>query len=222
MAYYPIMVDLTGRDVLVVGGGSVAARKILTLIEYGALVSVAARELSPELKNLVESGLVKYLGGEFSLVFLKDKFLAIAATDDPELNHRISLAAQAKGMLINAVDEPADCTFIVPSIIRRGDLVISVSTSGKSPALAKKIREQLSTMFGPEYELFLRMMGKIRGSILAGSSDQKANSKVFHSIVDSGLLDAIREDNHKKAAEILSDILGHEISAEDIKDYLNQ
>ncbi|MBN1905080.1 MAG: bifunctional precorrin-2 dehydrogenase/sirohydrochlorin ferrochelatase [Deltaproteobacteria bacterium] len=220
MAYYPIMVDLTGREVLVVGGGSVAGRKILTLIEYGASVSVVARELSPELKNLVESGRVKYLGGEFSLVFLKDKFLAIAATDDPELNHRISMAAQAKGMLINAVDQPTDCTFIVPSIIRRGDLVVSVSTSGKSPALAKKIREQLSSQFGPEYELFLRMMGKVRESVLSRSFDQKDNSRVFHSIVDSGLLDAIRSDNHKNAAKILSDIMEQDISTEDIKEYL--
>ncbi len=214
------MVDLAGREVLVVGGGSVAGRKIATLIEYGAIVSIVARDLSPELKNLVDSGRVKYLGGEFSLVFLKDKFLAIAATDDPELNHRISLAAQAKGMLINAVDQPADCTFIVPSIIRRGDLIISVSTSGKSPALAKRIREELSSMFGPEYEPFLRMMGKIREAVLSGSSDQKENSRVFNSIVDSGLLDAIRADNHKKAAKILSDIIGQEISTEDIKNCL--
>ncbi len=214
------MVDLTGREVLVVGGGSVAGRKIATLIEYGAIVSVVARELSPELKNLVDNGRVKYLGGEFSLVFLKDRFFAIAATDDPELNHRISQAAQAKGMLINAVDQPADCSFIVPSIIRRGDLVVSVSTSGKSPALAKKIREELSSQFGIEYELFLRMMGKFRESVLSRSSDQKDNSRVFHSIVDSGLLDAVRTDDHMKAAKILSDIMGQKISTKDIKDYL--
>jgi precorrin-2 dehydrogenase / sirohydrochlorin ferrochelatase len=220
MAYYPIMVDLTGREVLVVGGGSVAGRKITTLIDYGASVSVVSRELSPELKNLVDSGKVKYLGGEFSMVFLKDKFLAFAATDDQELNRRISLAAHAKGMLINAVDQPADCTFIVPSIIRRGDLIVSVSTSGKSPALAKKIREQLTSLFGQEYELFLRMMGRIRASVLASESSQQENSKVFHSIVDSGLLDAIRSDDLNKAALILSDILKQDITAGDIREYL--
>ncbi len=216
------MVDLTDREVLVVGGGAVATRKITTLIEYGAVVSVAAKELSPELNRLVDSGRIRYLGGEFSLVFLKDKFLAFAATDDPELNHRISLAAQAKGMLINAVDQPSDCTFIVPSIIKRGDLVISVSTSGKSPALAKRIREELTSRFGIEYELFLRLMGKIRGSVLSTSSDQKDNSRVFHSIVDSGLMDAIRAGNHKKAAKILSDTMGQNISIEDIEDYLKE
>jgi precorrin-2 dehydrogenase / sirohydrochlorin ferrochelatase len=222
MAYYPIMVDLTGREVLVVGGGLVAGRKITTLIEYGAFVSVVARELSPELKNLVDSGKVKYLGGEFSLVFLKDKFLAFAATDDQELNRRISLAAHAKGMLINAVDQPADCTFIVPSIIRRGDLIVSVSTSGKSPALAKRIREQLASMFNNEYELFLRMMGRIRASVLASESPQQENSKVFQSIVDSGLLDAIRVNDLEKAALILSDILKRDITAGDIGDYLKE
>lgn len=222
MSYYPIMIDLTDREVLVVGGGSVAGRKIATLIEYGAVVSVVSRELSPELKNLVDSGRVKYLGGEFSLVFLKDKFLAFAATDDSDLNRRISRAAQAKGMLINAVDQPADCTFIVPSIIRQGDLTISVSTSGKSPALAKRIREKLSSIFGNEYGLFLRMMGKIRESVLSRSSDQKENSRVFHSIVDSDLLDAIQANDLEKAATILSECLGQDIKTAEIKDYLKE
>jgi precorrin-2 dehydrogenase / sirohydrochlorin ferrochelatase len=222
MAYYPIMIDLTGREVLVVGGGLVAGRKITTLIEYGASVSVVAKELSPELKNLADSGKVKYLGGEFSMVFLKDKFLAFAATDDQELNRRISLAAHAKGMLINAVDQPSDCTFIVPSIIRRGDLIVAVSTSGKSPALAKRIREQLTSLFGHEYELFLRMMGKVRANVLAKGAEQKENSNLFHSLVDSGLLDAIRANDLKKAAMILSDILKQDITSGDISDYLKE
>jgi precorrin-2 dehydrogenase/sirohydrochlorin ferrochelatase len=222
MAYYPIMIDLTGREVLVVGGGSIAGRKITTLLEYGAVVSVVSRELSTELKNLVDSGKVKYLGGEFSMVFLKDKFLAFAATDDHELNRRISLAAHAKGMLINAVDQPLDCTFIVPSIIRRGDLIVSVSTSGKSPALAKRIREELSSLFGDEYELFLRMMGRIRASVLASGTEQNENSRVFHAMVDSGLLDAIRANDLEKAAVILSGILNKVITAGDIREYLKE
>ena len=108
MAYYPIMVDLTDKEVLVVGGGSVAGRKIATLLEYGAVVSLVSRELSPEVKEYVENGRIRYLGEEFSMVYLKEKFLVIAATDDAELNHRISQVAEEKGMLINAVDQPAD------------------------------------------------------------------------------------------------------------------
>lgn len=222
MAYYPIMVDLTGREVLVVGGGSVAARKIKTLLEYGAAVNVVSRELAPEIKNYVDSGEVRYMGEEFSLVFLKDMFLVIAATDDMGLNHRISKVSEEKGMLINAVDQPADCNFIVPSIIKKGDLVVAVSTSGKSPALAKKIRKQLTDYFGDEYELFLRMMGKIRNEVLESGSDQRENSRIFHKIVDSELFEAIKTGEFNNAALILSEILGQEISESNIKDYIKE
>jgi len=216
------MVDLTGKEVLVVGGGSVAARKIKTLLEYGAVVNVVTRELSPEIKDYVDSGKVQYLGEEFSMVFLKDKFLVIAATDDAGLNHRISQIAEEKGMLINAVDQPADCNFIVPSIIKRGDLIVAVSTSGKSPALAKKIRKQLTDYFGDEYELFLRMMGKIRNEVLASGSDQKENSGIFHRMVDSELFEAVKTGDYNSTALILSGILGREISADNIKDYIKE
>ncbi len=222
MAYYPIMVDLTDREVLVIGGGSVAARKISTLVEYGASVSVAAREIDPEISSYIDEGKVRYLGEEYSLVYLKEKFLVIAATDDAELNHRISLAAEAKGMLINAVDQPADCNFIVPSIIRRGDLTVSVSTSGKSPALAKKIRKDLTEYFGDEYELFLRMMGKIRNEVLAEGNDQKENSRIFHSLVKSDLFDSVKAGDYDKAAVILSEILGRDISVNTVEDYIKE
>ena len=222
MAYYPIMVDLTGREVLVVGGGSVAARKIKTLLEYGAVINMVSKELSPEVKDYVDNGKVRYLGGEFSLVFLKNMFLVIAATDDAELNRRISKAAEEKGMLINAVDQPADCNFIVPSIIKKGDLIVAVSTSGKSPALAKKIRKQLTEYFGEEHELFLRVMGKIRNDIIASGADQKENSRIFHRIVDSELLETIKTRDFNKAATILSGILGRDIPVNNIIDYTKE
>ncbi|MGD9162592.1 MAG: bifunctional precorrin-2 dehydrogenase/sirohydrochlorin ferrochelatase [Desulfobacteraceae bacterium] len=222
MAYYPIMVDLTGREVLVVGGGSVAGRKIETLLEYGAVVNVVSRELSPEIKNYVDTDKIRYLGEEFSMVFLKDKFLVIAATDDAGLNRRISQVADEKGMLINAVDQPADCNFIVPSIVKKGDLIVAVSTSGKSPALAKKIRKQLTDYFGDEYELFLRMMGKIRNEVLASGTDQKENSGIFHRIVDSELFETVKTGDFSSAARILTGILGREILKDNIKDYIKE
>lgn len=216
------MVDLTGREVLVVGGGSVAARKIKTLLGYGANVNVVSKELLPELKIHVDSGEIRYLGEEFSMVFLKDMFLVIAATDDAGLNHRISQVAEEKGMLVNAVDQPADCNFIVPSIIRKGDLIVAVSTSGKSPALAKKIRKQLTDYFGDEYELFLRLMGKIRNVVLNSESDQEENSRIFHSIVDSELFEAIKAGELNNAAHILSEILGRDISEDNVKDFIKE
>ncbi len=222
MVYYPIMVDLTDREVLVVGGGSVAGRKITTLLEYGAVVSLVSRELSPEIKGYIENGRIRYLGEEFSMVYLKEKFLVIAATDDPELNHRISQVAEEKGMLINAVDQPADCNFIIPSIIKKGDLVVAVSTSGKSPALAKKIRKQLTEYFGDEYEPFLRMMGRIRSEVLSSGSDPEENSRLFTRIVESELFNAIRGGALDDAALILTEILERDISINDIEDYISE
>lgn len=222
MAYYPIMVDLTDREVLVVGGGSVASRKIETLLEYGAVVNVVSRELSPEIKDYVDTGKVRYLGEEFSMVFLKDKFLVIAATDDAGLNRRISQVADEKGMLINAVDQPADCNFIVPSIIKKGDLIVAVSTSGKSPALAKKIRKQLTDYFGDEYALFLRIMGKIRNEVLTSGADQNENSGIFHRMVDSELFETVKTGDYSSAARILTGILGRKISEDNIKEYIKE
>ena len=222
MAYYPIMVDLTGREVLVVGGGSVAGRKIKTLLDYRAVVSIVSRELSTEIKDYVDSGEVRYLGEEFNPVFLKEIFLVIAATDDAELNHRISQAAEAKGLLINAVDQPSDCNFIVPSIIKKGDLIVAVSTSGKSPALAKKIREQLTEYFGDEYDIFLRIMGGIRSEVISSGSDQNENSRIFNQIIDSDLFEAVKAGKLNDAAAILSKILGRDISVNNIRDYIKE
>ena len=222
MAYYPIMVDLTNRQVLVVGGGSVAGRKIRTLLEYGAVVNLVSKELSPEIKNYTDSGEVRYLGEEFSPVYLEDMFLVIAATDDEELNHRISQIAEAKGLLINAVDQPSDCNFIVPSIIKKGDLVVAVSTSGKSPAMAKKIRKQLTEYFGDEYEPFLRIMGRIRSEVISSGTDHRENSRIFHQIIDSGLFKAVKAGKLNDAAVILSEILGRDITINKIRDYMEK
>lgn len=220
MPYYPVYLNLTGRKVLVVGGGSVACRKIDTLLDYGASVSVVAREMADSLKNNAEGGLVKYLGKEFNENMLDGIFLVIAATDDAGLNHEISMAAEKRNMLVNAVDQPADCNFIVPSIVKKGDLTIAVSTSGKSPTLAKKIRKELSSGFGDEYEAFLKLMGHIRHQVLGEGRSQKENSIIFKKIVYSEILDQLRGNNLEKAAALLSEILGKEITSGDIDYYL--
>jgi precorrin-2 dehydrogenase / sirohydrochlorin ferrochelatase len=165
--YYPILVDLRGKRVLVVGGGMVAHRKIETLLEHGASVEVVAKDLDRPVAGLVDKGLIGYGGREFSEAFLNGVFLVIAATSDEELNRRVAEKAQEKGLLVNAVDQPSDCNFIVPSILRRGDLVVSISTSGKSPAFAKKIRRDLEEHFGDEFESFLDVMGSLRESVLS-------------------------------------------------------
>jgi precorrin-2 dehydrogenase/sirohydrochlorin ferrochelatase len=207
MSYYPIFIQLEGENALVVGGGSVACRKVETLLERGASVRIVSRILCPKLERLITKGDIQFLGKEFRKEFLEGVFLVIAATDDEELNHKISQAARAKGLLINAVDQPEDCNFIVPSIVNRGNLQIAISTSGKSPAMAKKIRKDLEGRFGMEYETFLRIMGRIREELLPMGFTQKENSVIFQQVIDSGLLEIVTRGDMKEAEETLSKLL---------------
>ncbi|MBN2125113.1 MAG: bifunctional precorrin-2 dehydrogenase/sirohydrochlorin ferrochelatase [Deltaproteobacteria bacterium] len=220
MPYYPICVDLEGKKALVVGGGRVAERKICTLLEYGARVFVVARDLTPLLARYAEQGKVTILGGGFQEENLEGVFLVVAATDDSLTNRRVSESARERGLLVNAVDQPADCNFIVPSVLRRGDLSISVSTSGKSPALARRIREGLEKRFGPEYGSFLALMGHVRREILSRGLSQEENSRMFHELSEGSILETLGREDWEEAARILSRILDRHLSAEDVMQYV--
>jgi len=216
MSCYPVILELEGKTVLVVGGGKVAQRKIETLLEYGASICIVSKELTHKLKVLVESGEIHLRGEEFADKHLDGAFLVIAATDDKRLNHMISEHARKRGLLINAVDQPFDCNFIVPSIIRRGDLLIAISTSGKSPALAKKIRGELERQFGNEYEAFLVLMGRLREEILSMGLSQDENTRIFNEIVDSGIINALAQDDWAKVESILKRIVPGNVTVEKI------
>ena len=219
MSYYPISIRLEGMKVVVVGGGVVAQRKIDTLLAYDADVHVISRKLTPKLSKHLEEKRIKISGHEFEESHLDGAFVVIAATDDPLLNRQVSEKASARGLLINAVDQPADCSFIVPSILRRGDLLVAVSTSGKSPAFAKKVREELEKQFGDEYGSFLVLMGHLREEILEKKLSQKENKQIFQQLVNSRILDAMAEKDWNGVATILNRIMDTQKSAEDVMTY---
>lgn len=218
MKYYPILVNLQDQPVLVVGGGKVAERKIESLLAHGAAVRLAARTLTPGLKRYVDEGRVMHLGPEFEESQLDRIFLVVAATDDAAMNRKVSEHARLKGLLINAVDQPEDCNFIVPSVLRRGDLVIAVSTSGKSPAMAKKVREDLEESFGPEYGAFLNLMGNVRELILARGLSGEENKRIFQSLIHSSIPESLKKKDWEEAATILNGILETEYSAEEVRE----
>ena len=220
MSYYPIFVELEDQKILVVGGGKVAQRKIETFLKYGAEILIVSKELTFLLEKYVEDGKISQLGKEFDIDHLTDIFMVIAATDDPQLNAKISSEAKSRGILINAVDQPCDCTFIVPSIVKRGDLQVAVSTSGKSPAFAKKIRRELEVTFGKGYKDFLVLMGVLRKEILKMGFPQEENSRIFHELVDSPVLEALEADDMNRLASILNRILNKNLSACDVEYYL--
>lgn len=220
MSFYPIFIRLEGKKVIVVGGGGVAERKIETLLECGAVVQVVSQDLTPTLSRYREEGAIGFLGHEFREDCLEEAFMVIAATDDPILNHEVSEYAIERGLLVNAVDQPADCNFIVPSILRRGDLLIAVSTSGKSPALAKKVREALEERFGNEYELLLILMGRLREEILSQRLSQDENRRIFHELVHSPILEAIGRKDWNEVTMILNGIIPEQLSTQDVITYL--
>ncbi|MFH1562754.1 MAG: bifunctional precorrin-2 dehydrogenase/sirohydrochlorin ferrochelatase [Nitrospirota bacterium] len=163
MIYYPICLDIKNKRCVIVGGGKVAFRKVESLLEAGAKVIVISPGIIPSLKKLVDKNKITYLPQEYKFGDIKKgTFLVIAASDDFQLNAKIADEAKKLNLLINVADSPKLCNFILPATLRRGNLTISVSTSGKSPALAKKIKEDLQNVYGTEYEVLVDSLGKLR------------------------------------------------------------
>jgi precorrin-2 dehydrogenase/sirohydrochlorin ferrochelatase len=208
MRYYPIGLDISGRQCLVVGGGEVGERKAERLLECGARVTVVGRDLTPALAGLRKKGAIDHIPGDYEQKHLKGAFLVIGATDDRSVNDRIFRDARKKGVLANIVDDPERCDFILPALCRQGELVITVATEGKSPALAKKLRQDLEKRYGPEYEVLLKIMGEIRGKIIDRGEGSDENRKIFEAVVDSDILDLIRKGNWKKIEKIVKDMTG--------------
>jgi len=222
MSYYPVFLELSGRKAVVIGGGAVAQRKIDTLLEHGAAVHVISKDLTPELQVRLKNGDIRLVSSEFDERYIEDAFMVIAATNDKVLNQRVSEAAKGRNILVNAVDQPEACSFIVPSIIKRGDLLIAVSTSGKSPALAKRIGETLSARFGKEYAYFLNIMARIRKQLLSEDVPEGERGRIFHELVDSSILNSIRKENFLGVASELERILRRKFSPDDVLEYMKE
>ncbi len=145
-----------------IGGGQVALRKVVTLLEDGARVEVISPELCPELASLAERKEISFLNREYHKGDLKGVFIAIAATDSSIINQQVAAEAREKSVLVNVVDDARYSDFIAPSIVRRGEITIAISTSGQSPALARKLRTKLEKEFGEEYARLGRLLGEVR------------------------------------------------------------
>jgi len=208
MRYYPIFLKVENQNCLVVGGGEVGARKVKTLLSSGARVGVVSPEVVAWLAGKIQEGAVEWVGSEYEEHQLRGRFLVIAATDDMKLNCRISQDAGKRGLLCNVVDYPQEGNFILPSLVQRGALTVAISTSGKSPALARKLRQDLEQFFGFEYAEFLELMGAIRSRLLEESRDSRANKERFDSLIRSPLLELVRQRNHEGIDHLLLNILG--------------
>lgn len=211
MEFYPVCLDISNERCVVVGGGEVAERKVADLLECGAQVVLVAKELTAALREMAGAGRIEWISGGYREGCLDGAFLVIGATDRDDVNERISRDARGRGILVNVVDDPARCTFIVPSTFRRGDLLVAVSTGGKSPALARRLREEIEERYGPEYGTLLTIMGDLRRRIIAQGAPSEENRKRFESVLDSPILRYIREGKMDRVREIIRDLTGEDI-----------
>lgn len=208
MRYYPVNLDIRNRKCLVVGGGSVGTRKAMTLLDCGAKVTVVSTDAAEQLLKLADYGSIILKKRPYQTSDLDGKFLVIGATNNEDSNLQIHADAELLGILCNIADRPEACNFILPSIVNRGDLVISISTSGKSPAFAKKLRKDLERDFGNEYAEFLKLMGAIRKILLAKNHEPEAHKHLFEQLINRGLIELIRDRKTTDINHLLFEILG--------------
>jgi len=172
-AYYPIFLDLAEKRCVVIGGGRVAERKCTSLIKAGARVTVISPEITKRLSAYKEKGMIRHIPRGYRKGDIRSAFLVIAATASEETNRRIAEDARGGNTLLNVVDTPSLCNFIVPSVVRRGLLTIAISTGGASPALAKEIRKELQRIYGPEYARYLSLLKEARSKAMKEIGDKK-------------------------------------------------
>ena len=196
--YYPASLNINGRKCLVVGGGQIALRKVLSLLEHGAVVEVISPTLCPELEDMARKNEVRAVTREYRPDDLNGVFIAIIATNDSKINRKIANEARKKLVLVNVVDDADYCDFIAPSYIRRGFISIAISTSGKSPALARKLRTRLEKEFGEEYSRLACLLSDVRSEIL--KKKIKINEEDWQEAINlDSLIELLNNDEEEKA-----------------------
>ncbi len=197
MAYYPIFLDMTERRCVVIGGGAVAERKVEALLEAGASVTVIAPALTSRLAALVTEGRIRHVSREYRLGDLAGSELAFVATDDGEVNAAVAREGQERGVWVNAADDPAHCDFILPSVLRRGELVVAVATGGTSPALSRAIREELEAYFTEDYAVLAGVVAEVRRELR--QSGRIPDAETWRRALDGDLRRLIAEGRREEA-----------------------
>jgi precorrin-2 dehydrogenase / sirohydrochlorin ferrochelatase len=208
MRYLPINLDIRGRKAVIIGGGSIAARKCSMLLAAGALVTVVAPTLTQSLKNLSENGEIDHLPREYADGDLAGSFLVFAATDNITINREVAEEAKIRGIMANIADSTELGVFTSPAVISRDELLITVSTGGLVPALAGNIREELEAHYGPEYAELNNILGKVREKLLTEKANNQYNKQILQSLVKRNLTALLKMGAYAEIDRILVDICG--------------
>ena len=201
----PVNLLVRGRKVVVVGAGRIAARKIEPLLDLGAVVVVIAPAIGEGVRAWAEAGRCTVAEREFAPGDLDGAWLALTATDVPEVNAAVFEAGEAARVWVNSADDPANCAFTMMSVVRRSDLVVAVSTGGRSPALAAYLRRHLNEELGPEYEVLLDLLSEAREAWR--SSGRSSEDADWQRAFDSGIVDLVRAGRTAEAKELLNSCL---------------
>jgi precorrin-2 dehydrogenase/sirohydrochlorin ferrochelatase len=211
--YYPMMVDLAGRRCLVVGGGRVAERKIALLLVCGADVEVVSPTITQKVEELAARKAIRLARRPVVPADLTRAFLVFAATDDAQVNRTVAEEIRGVGGLVNVADAPEASNFLVPSVVRRGDLTIAISTAGGSPALAKRLRQRLEATVGPEYEAFLGALRQLRAQARQAIPDPAERQALYRRAVDSDLFEHAARGDRAAVAACMAELLQRTVGA---------
>jgi precorrin-2 dehydrogenase/sirohydrochlorin ferrochelatase len=208
LKYYPVCLQIEARLCLVVGGGRVAERKVRGLLDCGAKIVVVSPELTTGLHKLYAEKMIAWQARGYCRDDIAGAMLAIAATDDPEVQDMVMADAERHNILLNVADVPDKCNFILPSLVKRGDLSIAISTSGNSPALAKKLRQVFEGQIGREYEVLNNIMGLLRPGIMARAQPQKDNELLFNQLLAEDMPSWIKDANWPRIQAHIKAVIG--------------
>ena len=189
---FPMFLKLSARPCLVLGAGTIAESKIAGLLEAGGRVRVVAPEATPQVRSWAQSSSIEWHQRSFQPDDLTGMFLVVAATSSAELQQRIFEEATRRGVLCNIVDVPVLCDFYYPAVVQRGALQIAISTAGKSPALAQRLRKQLEEQFGPEFEEWLAQLGEVRDRLQSSKLDPEERKRLLHEDASEEAFEAFR------------------------------
>ena len=244
MRTYPVNLNVQDRLCVVVGGGAVGTRKALRLVRCGARVMVISPNVTDALRPFIDNSIVRWHArGYRTSDLMPDQrtdpnpelgsglgpdpapgagwgfravFLVIATANNPSVNAQVHSDARRLGILCNIADRPEACDFTLPAVVSRGDLTITVSTSGKSPALARRLRKDLEMQLGEEYDTGLKLMGAVRKRLLGEGHDPDAHKAQFRRMIDGGLILLIREGRMAEVDRLLADVLSEDYTYESL------
>jgi precorrin-2 dehydrogenase/sirohydrochlorin ferrochelatase len=203
MAVFPVFIDLSGKKCVVIGGGKVASRKTAALVDFDAEILVVSPALSGELQEFQQRGKIIHSAGEYSETDLTGAFLAVAATNDRTVNEQVYHDAVKNGILVNTADNPAQCTFIFPAIVKKDDLVIGISTSGKYPGLSKSIRQMIDQMLARRIDTgIIGILETCRARALAEIESEARRREILDRILDEAVFGAEVTDSRQVCAKI--------------------